>query len=218
METKTEEISQDSKINISYLNLRRNIGLIGILLPLILILANAFTIEPSISHFYYTNASVIFTGTLCSLGLFLFSYRGYAKEDEAISDNWWTNIAGVLIILTAFIPTTCSANCEGANAHTTNWIGTVHLICAAGFLIIMGWMSYSHFTKGPVKDDIKKRRNRLYRISGLVVWAMVLALGIGFLIKKDFTGHDVFIGETIALIFFGTAWLVKGKALKRFGI
>lgn len=206
-------------INTTHLKLRRNLGILGILLPLILVAGNNFDIQSSISHFYYTRMSVFFTGVLCAFGLFLFSYRGYEKENEKISDNWLTNFAGVLAILTAFIPAACSGNgCIAPNSHNNEVFDTIHLICASGFLILMGWMSFFRFTKGNIAVPLKRKRNRLYRICGIGVWVALALLAIDIWLKLDLTGSDVFIGETVALLFFGTAWLVKSKALKFFGL
>jgi L-asparagine transporter-like permease len=101
----------------------------------------------------------------------------------------------------------------------------MHLISAAGFFIIMGWMAVCRFTKTDqkikktrVERNLKKRRNRIYRFSGLVVWACMLFLFVRIVLDFDITGMDTFIGEAVALLFFGIAWLVKSKALKGVGL
>lgn len=210
----------DLKINTTPLMLRKNLGVLGISLPFILWFGNKFELQPSISHFYYTGMSVIFTGILFAFGLYLFSYRGYDKEEgEVISDNWATNLAGVLAILTALIPTTCvRQGCTAPNGHNNEILGMIHAIFAGGFFIIMGWMSLYKFTKGDASDPIKKKRNRLYRICGTIVWSIIAVLAIGMLLQLELTGFDVFIGETIVLVSFGIAWLVKSKALEKIGI
>lgn len=203
------------RLNTTPLKLRKYLGILGILLPFILVSGNRFEIEPSISHYYYTGMSVIFTGILFSFGLFLFSYRGYDKAaNEKISDNMATNFAGILAILTAVIPTTClDHNCLAPNGHDNQILEIIHAACASGFFIIMGWMSYVQFTK----DPLKLRRNQLYRLCGIVIWATILILASGKFFHWEITKYDVFIGETIALLFFGTAWLVKGETLKKIG-
>jgi hypothetical protein len=214
-------------INVTHLSLRKTLGILGIALPFILILGNKLDILPSISHFYYSQMSVFFTGVLSAYGLFLFSYRGYEKEKkgEKLSDNWLTNAAGVLILLTAVIPT-ASANhaCIAPFSHNSKLFDTLHLIFAAGFFVIMGWMAYFKFTRSNNKIKrldteikIKQRRNRIYRICGIGVWVSLFLLALVMIFNLDFTGSDVFIGETAALLFFGTAWLVKSKALKKVG-
>ena len=207
-------------INTTHLKLRRNLGILGISLPAVLFIGNNLTIEPSISHYYYTHMIVIFTGVLAAFGLFLFSYRGYEKEvDEVISDNWLTNFAGFLAILTAVIPTACDfENCLMPHGHSDSFFGTVHLMCAAGFLAIMGWMAYFRFTRGDTSDPLKRRRNAIYRCCGIGVWVALIILGSQLIFDWHVTRYDVFLGETIALIFFGSAWLIKGKTLQAIGL
>lgn len=207
--------------NTSHLQLRRNLGILGISMPIILFTGNGFELRSSISHFYYSDMIVVFTGILCAFGLFLFSYRGYEKDKETISDNLLTTIAGVFAISTALIPTGCSElDCVAPNGHSDGVRSTIHLVSAAGFLTIMGWMAFFRFTKSKSPDlsPIKKKRNRFYKISAIAVWGSLALVGIGFATNTDLTGYDVFIGETIALFFFGAAWLVKGKTLENWGL
>jgi hypothetical protein len=125
----------------------------------------------------------------------------------------------VLAILTAIIPTaSCSQENAAPNGHNNVVFNAIHLICAGGFFTIMGWMSLFRFTKGNITVALKRKRNRIYRICGIGVWASLAFLVIDIWLDLDLTGFDVFIGETIVLLFFGIAWLVKGKALKNFGL
>ncbi len=206
-------------INITHLKLRKILGILGILLPFILVLGNNLHLEPSISQFYYTRVCIVFTGILIAFGLFLFAYRGYEKETEKISDNWLTNLAGLLAILSALIPTSYNSHEYIApNGHDSKIFSTIHLVCAGGFLIIMGWLSLFRFTKGDITVPLKRKRNRLYRVCGIGVFAALLFIALSIWCNLNLTGVDVFTGETVALLFFGTAWLVKSKALKDFGL
>jgi hypothetical protein len=233
MKQKEQHTTVDTTM--SYLTLRKLLGGLGILLPLFLLIGTGFETQSSISHFYYTKSSVVFTSVLFAFGLFLFSYRGRLKETEFFSDNFLTNIGGFLAILTALIPTAVCQNeccdtvsitnelvnlcCKKGIAtqyiHNDSWRGIIHLGCAAGFLALMGWVSFDRFTNG---DNITKGKKFFYRFCGVGVWVSLISIGVGIFLKKNFTGIDVFIGEWIALFFFGIAWLVKGKALKKFGI
>jgi hypothetical protein len=79
-----EEPNNDHLL-ISYLTLRKTIGWLGLLLPVVLFFGNyiiSFVTEyenscnpfkSSISHYYYTRMGEIFTGTLCAVSLFLFT-------------------------------------------------------------------------------------------------------------------------------------------------
>src|SRR5215471_5584402 len=96
---------------ISYLSLRKAVGFIGLLLPLVLALAKIVFVfvgiccdhgglETSISAYYYTHLRNVFVGGLCAIGVFLMSYRGFDKRDEIAG-----KIAGVLAICVAMFPT-----------------------------------------------------------------------------------------------------------------
>lgn len=212
-------------INVSQLELRRNLGILGISLPFILVLGNGAEIETSISAFYYTNMGVYFTGVLFAFGMFLFSYKGYEKGHEKISDNLITNVAGVLAIITALVPGMCNReDCPFANGHNSQFLGSIHFGAAAIFFVLMGWMSFFRFTKRDknVEDEkevqLKDKRNRVYRICGIGIWAVLVLLALVFIFDPDVTNFDIFLCESIVLLFFGVAWLVKAKSLRKIGL
>ncbi len=90
---------------LSYLGLRKAIGIIGILLPFVLVfgkilLERGLGIESSISAYYYTVMGDVFVGSLCAVGVFLLSYRGYERKDNIAGD-----IACIFAIGVALFPT-----------------------------------------------------------------------------------------------------------------
>lgn len=229
----TSETPSVRHSTLSYLALRRWLGILGLSLPVLIWVVNGFALKSSISHFYYSPSSVIFTGFMITFGIFLIFYPGRIDHDVKISDNWITTIGGAGAILTALIPTAfcseydepikitteLSGFCGGTGmtihyVHNNSTLGTIHLICAAVFLILMGFMSFWRFTKGNTTPKMKK----FYRFCALMVWTPLVILAIEFSFGFYWTKYDVFIMECVALSFFGLAWLVKGKALKRFGI
>ena len=219
--------------SLSYLALRQALGILGLALPLLIWIFNDFKLESSISHFYYSPSSVIFTGFMITFGIFLIFYPGRKKDKtDRISDNLVTTIGGFGAILTALIPTAYYSACEkplyytieltdfcGLTKLTTQYmhnnhvLGTIHLFSAALFLILMGYMSWARFTKGNTSRGMKV----FYRICAAMVWIPLVIIGVEFLLDKEWTQYDVYICECISLGFFGLAWLVKGKTFKRFG-
>lgn len=211
---------KNNRINVDYLTLRKYLGGLGIALPIALLVGNGLKLEESISHYYYTGMSVVFTGVLIAFGLFLISYKGYPKkEDEIISDNAVTNLAGFLALIVALVPTACSY-CEAGvpNGHDDTVRSTVHLVSAGLFIALMGFMSFNQFVKGEHEDITSKRRKRVYRTSGIVIWAVVLFLLLEFTFGFKLTAFDTFVGEAVALLFFGIAWLTKSESLGRIGL
>ncbi len=207
-------------VNAHYQTLRRLLGQLGILLPVILYIVHGFKLESSISHFYYTEAGTVFSGILISFGLFLFTYRGHDKnkipsKKEWISDNGLTNIGGFLAIFTGLVPTSFGSDlqnsCNHPLCHNNGYIGTFHLICAAGFLGVMGGMTIFKFTMSPKEGN--EWRHMLFKVTGYLVWASIVFMAVYIYLRNQ--GHEwfpngVFWGETVASISFGTAWLVKG--------
>ena len=71
---------------ISYLMLRKTIGILGLAFPIALIIGSvAFfgcqEVQGSISAYYHTDMRNLFVGVLCAIGLFLFTYTGYDSTD-----------------------------------------------------------------------------------------------------------------------------------------
>lgn len=94
----------DNSLVLSYLGLRKAVGIIGILLPFVLvfgkILLDGSGIESSISSYYYTIMRDVFVGSLCAIAMFLLSYRGYEHADSVAG-----KLAAILALGTALFPT-----------------------------------------------------------------------------------------------------------------
>jgi hypothetical protein len=209
----------------SYFRIRKTIGILGILLPFLIVIFHGDFLS-SISHYYYGKTSVFFTSILTAFGLFLISYKGYERDTkhEKFSDNFITNIGGIAAILVVIFPTSCSgSNSEFINnmilsesyplfGHNNGIYNTIHLLSAGLFLFIMGWMSLFRFTKGNKEE--KKNKNRIYKIAGYVILGSILILALEFIIGFQISNYDVFALETVSILSFGIAWLIKGKVLK----
>lgn len=210
----------------SQYRLRKTVGYLGISLPIVIFIVNAGLLS-SISHYYYTSASIFFVGILFTFGLVLISYKGYKKDKEKkekTSDDLITSIAGISILITVLIPTKCTGSgsdlifCEDGYlfGHNDSMKGTIHLVTAALFLFLLGWMCVKQFTKN--QDEKLKLRNSTYRICGYVVWSCIGMLVVLFGLEKilsidfnDYANGYTFILETVAVWAFGIAWLIKGK-------
>jgi hypothetical protein len=139
-----------NELVISYLYLRKTVGWIGTLLPVVLISGNVIffstSLPGSMSGYYYTHMRNVFVGALCALGVFLLAYAGY---DEV--DRWITNIAGLCAIGVAFFPTTppaCPADARTCTAPQVRHLsagqqatGDIHLFFAAVTFIALGVMA-----------------------------------------------------------------------------
>ncbi len=205
----------------SFENLHRSIGVLGMALPLICFLGGLLVmglkLGPSISSYYYTNVRDAFEGILVCVGLFLITYRGYERIDDIVSTS--TGVFGFGI---ALFP--CFNNAVKNTGFLRLDIGTsntLHIICAGTFFFLLAVNSIFIFTltDGKKKPTRKKKiRNGIYIVSGLVIIACLILSGIlHFAYGQDYldTKTWVFILETILLEAFGISWLVKGKTLFR---
>jgi hypothetical protein len=167
----THRDSSTNRLVIDYLYLRKTVGWIGTLLPIVLIAGNAmlFTtnLPDSMSGYYYTHMRNVFIGALCALGVFLISYAGYDEWDR-----WITNIAGAGVIGVAFCatkPTVCAAHartCLPPSVSSLSLgqqiVGDVHLGFAALAFLALGVMAV-RFTKLPA-DGAPKPAGIMNRI------------------------------------------------------
>jgi len=194
----------------TYLSLRKTVGWIGILLPFILmtgmkLIFNGESIQKTISQYYYTGMRDVLTGSLCSIALFMFYYRGYDKWDNIL--GW---LAGVFAVGIALFPT--------SETDPQNLSGNIHFICASIFFMLLSVFSLFRFTKsrkGSPRSKQKHNRNIIYRLCGVVMAASLVAIVIFFkYFRQSHTGsHFVFWAETLALFAFGISWLTKGGTL-----
>ncbi len=88
---------------ISYKALRRLIGFLGMLLPIVLIIGGWIfakdAIQQSISLYYYSNMRDFMVGILFLVGLFLMTYKG-----TLVIDNVITTITGIAGLSVAIFP------------------------------------------------------------------------------------------------------------------
>ncbi|MBK8349776.1 MAG: DUF998 domain-containing protein [Saprospiraceae bacterium] len=196
---------------ISYMLLRRLVGTIGVMLPLLLLIGCCVycgdCIQPSISAYYNTLLRDIFVGALCSIAVFLFCYRGYDARDNFVS-NW----AGFSALGVAFFGT----DMEG---EALSLSGILHYSCATSFFIALTYFSLFLFTKTNASKEIttmKLIRNNVYRVCGYAMISfLVLIIIYKVWLGKQFpvlsTYNLVFWLETFTLWAFGVSWMIKGE-------
>ncbi len=198
---------------VSYLDLRKAVGIIGIALPFVLIIgkmaAQGGGIQSSISNYYYTAMRDVFVGSLCAIAVFLGAYRGYGKIDHVAG-----NLACVFALGVALFPT------APINA-TPDQIafGQLHITFAALLFLTLAFFALFLFRKtSPNKPPTPQKllRNKIYAICGtVIVLCVVLALSLNFFppTVPIFKLSPLFWLEAIAIFSFGISWLVKGEAV-----
>ena len=209
-------MGDENRLIITYLTLRKLIGILGIALPLILffgaLLIFQTGIQSSISSYYYTGMRDLFVGTICVIGFFLLIYKGYETADNIAGD-----IGCLAAIGLALFPTAP----DGVVTGTQQTIGYLHLGFAALFFMVLIYFSLFLFTKtDPEKTPTPKKlqRNRVYRICGYTMAGCILLIAVYFMLPAEwaalFTPYNpVYWLEAIVIIFFGISWITKGEAI-----
>jgi hypothetical protein len=197
---------------ISYLTLRKTVGLLGVSLVPVLVIGSFIidlingqpaAIQTSVSAYYYSSMRNELEGILFGIGMFLLCYDGYDRVDSVIS-----KLAGVFGLCIALFPTSPANETGGV-------ISTIHYVAAGIFFALLAYMSIFLFTKkSPYPSLQKLKRNRIYRACGIVMAVAVTGIpfdGITPIWEKIGFLHPTLILEFLALTSFGISWLTKGE-------
>lgn len=187
-----------------YRLLRLLMGIIALMLP---ILVSVISSEPltSISASYHTEARDVFVGLLFVVAALLVAYQGHTPTQNRVS-----NLAALAAVGIALFPVP-----DGESSASV--AALVHYGCAALMFGILTWFCLGPFLRRTRSGNIRKqRRARIYRMCG---WGILLSM-IAMTGTMVFIPHEVQLRwemvywlETIALWFFGSAWITAGKVL-----
>lgn len=215
---------------LSFTRVRTALGILGMSLPIVLVLGGILDqprmdvatgrIEPTISDFYHTTYRDIFVGTLCAIGVFLISYRGYRREKgDWIDDDWLATTAGIGAFGVAFFPN------EGGGANvvsmTQRLIGTdltpiLHYLSALVFFTSLAAFCFVKFAR-----TCSMGRRKIYIACGWGIVAALILTAIAVIFKRFVGGAGkdivldynlIFWFEALGIWAFGLSWLVKSKA------
>lgn len=207
--------ANENSLEEAYLLLRKAVGLMGMALPFVVALGAMIIdqqgLQSSISSYYHTVMGDVFVGTLCAIGFFMYSYRGFERIDDITGTR-----AAIFAIGVALFPTKTA----GAAATLTHYL---HL----AFTVAFFWMLINFCLKLFVKTNPEKtatkqklQRNQVYKTCG---WIMVvcMALIVIYTILPDGNSVKIFVEpakpvfwlEAIAILVFGISWFTKGEAI-----
>lgn len=218
---------QDNDV-FTYRRIRRSIGYLGISLPIVLVSFSWIgffdtDVQPSISHYYYTNLRDLFTGTLAAVGLFLIRYKGHGNANFFKNDNLLTNIAGAMAFGVALVPTNPDLPCDKMDTlipHTEEWLGWLHYGFAGTLFAIFALLAIHVFTLGQ-QDELHESKsimneNNIYRFCGYAIIVFIIMVPLSD--KFNLFPYSTLVFEALSLFFFGVAWLIKGRALGDKGV
>lgn len=230
---------RDKAYTQSYRIIRLVVGFLGILLPVILIIAEAaalggsVAVRGSLSAYYHTSMQDIFVGVLCIIGFLLATYMA---GERGTWDFWASLVGGVAVLGVVFFPTMrsdlkpgaalcgsvpepagCSPVEQQLGEHTT---AMIHAGCAIVFITSLAVMSFlfaaSEVRSGAERleepgESTPRFRNRALFAAHLLCALVILAAGIW-----AFAGVGIgdltrlYLGEVSAVWAFGASWLVAG--------
>lgn len=203
------------RLVLSYLDIRRAIGLSGLILPLVLgpggwLLGIEF--QENMSSYYHTPLRDVFVGTLCAIGIFLFCYCGYDRVE-----NWTANIGAVAAIGIALFPLDYNSD----PLVQKSVVGYIHSFSGVVFFLVLAFYSLYHFPRDSAREAESHlfERSLVFRSSGLTILATTFAMGAYLvLLPSDWKTwlneyNFLFWAEWIAVWSFAAAWLAKGRII-----
>ena len=160
---------------VSYLGVRRAIGVIGLLLPIVLgpvgWLVFGIEIQDNMSSYYHTPLRDVFVGSMCAIGIFLFCYRGY---------DWIESWTGNLGCLSALGVALCPLDANSDPLYQRSVLGYLHTVSGGAFFLTLAFYSLYHFPSSKAeKHEVaphEAQRNFVYRTSGVVILLCMAAM------------------------------------------
>jgi hypothetical protein len=179
-------------------------GLIAFSLPFVVTIIATSPLA-SISASYYSEARDAFVGMLFIVGAFLWAYNGHTTKQALAS-----KIAALAALLVALCPTAC----DGCASTLVSYI---HYTSAATLFALLAYFCLGPFrekTKG--QTGKKGQRGRIYFICGWTMVLCLIAVALANFLLPEATVKSYKItwwAEAIAMVAFGTAWIVAGKVI-----
>jgi hypothetical protein len=217
----------------SYLLIRTVVGVIGILLPLVFIIGEAFflragvQVRGSISAYYHTSMRDVFVGGLSVVGFLLITYMAGQRKRP---DWWLSSVAGIAVLGVVFLPTgrpdlpdgapLCGTTPEPAGCSPVQQqfgetlVATIHFACAAVFILSLAGICF-YFAYRERRAG-NRGAARFQRTCGLVIIAAVALAVVGGARDWDLgVLTPLYIGEVASIWAFGASWLMGSRDLWR---
>ena len=203
---------------INTVRLRNALGILGMLLPIIVLvlsLVNGYGFPDSISATYYLDPCITpFMIILGAASILLIYYQGYDKQDDIVC-----TLAGVFALCICLFP--CSNYEMYVQGFIPDIVGTfqlprvvsgwIHNISAVLFFLLLAYNSLFLFTKSSGEmTEKQKKRNLIFKICGIGMVVSMVCI-VPFSIFKVWGG--TWLVEMFALAFFGISWLTKSNSI-----
>jgi hypothetical protein len=204
--------SQDDRFfRKSFLKTRVVVGVIGILLPFVLVIGNWMVfgqsrILPSLSDYYHSDMRNWFVGSLWAIGSGLLVYLAARRN---LADSVISFVAGMLAVGVALFPTNAP--------HTiSTTISILHVAFAALLFGLLGVICFRFGNRDGKREDRsvrwRTRWRRVHRGCAIVIWVAVVA-SVALAARGSDNNYTVLVGETVAVLAFGFSWFLKGSEI-----
>ena len=209
------EDGEEDNTGLDYAFLQLAVGVTAALLPVMVVVFNrvhehAWSVEDSISHFYYTAGRNYFVGSLCALAVFFLSYH-HGSTGKYRVDKILSNFASAMALGVAFFPTTYA---DSTATHADKIVGTIHLTCATLLFVTLGVFAFFLFRRSSAAPSPRKRlRNRVYAICGGVIFVCIALVAVSELPQIPAGWPKLYWFEMVMVEAFAVSWLVKGGFL-----
>lgn len=195
----------------TYVTLRIGIAVLALMFPSTLVFGGFsmdIPLQNSMSAYYHAivnNHSMrdFFVGILFAIGVFLYLYKGYSKQED-----YALNLAGASAIGVALIPMqwNCGDVCSSISLHG---------ICA--FMLFIGVAYVCIWCASDTLDELKnkaqeQRYRKIYLLLGIgMILAPVIAWLLTVIFKKFYA--YTYIAEAVGIVIFAIYWIVKSGEL-----
>jgi hypothetical protein len=187
------------------------VGVIGVLLPLVLVIGNRVAfgqsgILPSLSAYYHSHMRNWFVGSLWAIGSGLLVYLAARRN---LADSVISFVAGLLAVGVALFPTNAP--------HTLSTIiSKLHVAFAAVLFVLLGVICFRFGNRDGKREDRSMRWRTIWRTvhrgCAIAIWVAVVA-SVALAARGSGGNHAVFVGGTVAVLAFGFSWFLKGSEL-----
>ncbi len=233
------DTKHDARV-LSHNAIRRLIGGIGFVLPTGLLIYGHLSDapQPSISHYYYTEAGDFFVGALVGIAIFLVTYQGYDENGKLPAflpgDRIMSCLAALGAFGTAVLPTyplegaslcrdaidlglaiKCPVDLpmQGLVTGLSGPLDGWHTGAAAVFFGALAYFCLVLFPIGPKGDPKRTVELWTYRVCGITILICLAVLITAPDIRLDTSNRLVFWAESLAIWAFSISWLVNGEVL-----